>query len=59
MNIAFPALFIFALALPGILLRYSYFKWAWGKRVVAKSIPEDIATSLIAASSVTGSILTP
>src|SRR5690242_11852081 len=46
MTFAFPALFIVALALPGIILRYSYSFWAWRIRVIRGALAEEIGTSL-------------
>lgn len=45
MNIAFPALFVFLLALPGIILRYSYREWGWKFPVYRLSIGEELAKS--------------
>src|SRR5712691_2921900 len=45
MNIAFPALFVFLLSLPGIILRYSYREWGWKFPVYRLSIGEELAKS--------------
>ncbi|MFZ1291204.1 MAG: hypothetical protein WAR79_14000 [Melioribacteraceae bacterium] len=47
MNIAFPAIFFFLLALPGIIFRYSYRKGNWKAPISTKPIPEEIAYSLV------------
>jgi hypothetical protein len=46
MNIAFPALLIFLLALPGIILRSSYREWGWKFPVYRLPIGEEVARSL-------------
>ncbi|MEY2584244.1 MAG: hypothetical protein QOD80_270 [Verrucomicrobiota bacterium] len=47
MNIAFPALFVFLLALPGIILRYAYRDWAWKIPVYRLPLGEEIAKSVV------------
>lgn len=49
MNIAFPALLLFLLVLPGIALRYTYFKglWRWNSPISIQSISDEIAYSLV------------
>lgn len=49
MNIAFPALFVFVLALPGIILRSSYREWAWECPVYPVPLGDAIARSLFGA----------
>lgn len=49
MNIAFPALFVFLLALPGIILRYAYRDWAWKIPVYRLPLGEEIAKSIVSA----------
>lgn len=49
MNIAFPALLVFLLALPGIILRYSYREWGWRFPVYRLPIGEEVAKSLFSA----------
>lgn len=49
MNIAFPALFVFLLALPGIILRYAYREWAWKIPVYRLPLGEEIAKSFFSA----------
>ena len=52
MNFAFPALFIFLLALPGILLRMGYRKGlngAWKNPFIIQSLPDEIAWSSVIA----------
>ena len=49
MNIAFPALFVFLLALPGIILRYAYRDWAWKIPVYRLPLGEEIAKSVVSA----------
>lgn len=49
MNIAFPALFIFLLALPGIVLRYSYREWGWKIPVYRLPVGDEIAKSMFSA----------
>ena len=49
MNIAFPALFIFLLVLPGIVCRYHYRKGAWESPVQLKSPADEIAFSILTA----------
>jgi hypothetical protein len=49
MNIAFPALFIFALALPGIILRSSYREWFWKISVYPLPLAEVMAKSVFGA----------
>ena len=49
MNIAFPALFVFLLALPGIILRYSYREWLWKTPVYPLPIGEMVAKSAFSA----------
>lgn len=48
MNIAFPALLLFLLVLPGITLRYTYLKgfWGWNSPVSFQSISDEVAFSL-------------
>ena len=49
MNLAFPALFIFMLSLPGILLRYGYKKGpngAWKNPFIIQSLGDEIAWSV-------------
>lgn len=49
MSFAFPALFIFLMVLPGILLRYSYRKGpngSWSNPFVIQSLGDVIAWSL-------------
>ena len=46
MNIAFPALFIFALALPGIILRSSYREWFWKISVYPLPLADVMAKSV-------------
>jgi hypothetical protein len=45
MNIAFPALFIFLLALPGIILRRSYREWGWRIPVYPRPLADQLAWS--------------
>jgi hypothetical protein len=49
MNIAFPALLLFLLVLPGIALRYTYLKgfWRWNSPVSIQSISDEVAYSLV------------
>jgi hypothetical protein len=49
MNIAFPALLLFLLVLPGIALRYTYLKgfWSWNSPVSIQSISDEVAYSLV------------
>lgn len=49
MNIAFPALLVFLLALPGIILRSSYREWGWRFPVYRLPIGEEVAKSLFSA----------
>ncbi|HEX8898206.1 MAG TPA: hypothetical protein VF751_05875 [Chthoniobacterales bacterium] len=49
MNIAFPAVFVFLLALPGIILRYAYRDWAWKIPVYRLPLGEEIAKSVVSA----------
>ena len=49
MNIAFPALFVFILALPGIILRSSYREWAWKIPVYQLPLAENIVWSAFSA----------
>ena len=49
MNIAFPALLVFLLALPGSILRYSYREWGWRFPVFRLPLGEEIAKSLFSA----------
>ncbi len=49
MNIAFPALLLFLLVLPGIALRYTYLKgfWRWNSPISIQSISDEVAYSLV------------
>ena len=51
MNIAFPALLIFLLLLPGILYRYSYARgpWGWENPTSIRTVSDEIAYSAIVA----------
>jgi hypothetical protein len=48
MNLAFPALFAVLIVLPGILLRYTYLRGAWGANspFVMSSITDEVAYGL-------------
>ena len=48
MNVAFPALLIFVLVLPGIILRYTYTRgfWRWLSPTSVGSLPDEIAYSV-------------
>lgn len=49
MNIAFPALLLLLLVLPGITLRYTYLKgfWRWNSPVSFQTISDEVAFSLV------------
>lgn len=49
MDFAFPALFIFLLALPGLILRYSYRNWGWKIPIYRLPLGEEVAKSIVAA----------
>lgn len=51
MNIAFPALLIIGLALPGMVLRYTYARgsWGWTSPVSFRSVSDELAYSAILA----------
>src|SRR5256885_13761352 len=49
MNIAFPALLIFVLALPGSILTRTYREWGWKLPVYRLPLGEEIAQSVFAA----------
>jgi hypothetical protein len=49
MNIAFPALLIFVLVLPGAIFRYTYARgsWGWSSPVSFRSVSDELAYSVI------------
>jgi hypothetical protein len=49
MNIAFPALLVLLLVLPGITLRYTYLKgfWRWNSPVSFQTISDEVALSIV------------
>lgn len=49
MNLAFQALVIFVLVLPGITLRYTYRKGLWDRPPIVRPVSEEVAYSLIIA----------
>lgn len=51
MNVAFPALLIFALILPGSVCRYSYARgpWGWANPTSMRTISDELAYSVIIA----------
>jgi hypothetical protein len=51
MNLAFPALLIFILVLPGVIYRYSYARgpWGWASPVSIRTISDELAYSVMVA----------
>lgn len=51
MNLAFPALLIFVLVLPGVILRYTYARgtWKWNSATSIQSLGDEIAYSVVIA----------
>lgn len=54
MNVALPALLVFILALPGIILRYTYRTGTWKIGIYPRPLPEEIAYSLSFAAALHG-----
>jgi hypothetical protein len=51
MNLAFPALLIFVLVLPGVILRYTYARgtWKWNSATSIQSLGDEVAYSVVIA----------
>ncbi|MEZ4699782.1 MAG: hypothetical protein R2834_05595 [Rhodothermales bacterium] len=54
MDVAFPALLIFLIVLPGIVCRYGYRKGSWTSPVYLTSISEEIAYGVVLAAALHG-----